>query len=123
MWLLRRLKNLGSNNEELVDCYTKQARSLLEYFAVVWNPGLSQVNISDIERVQKSACAIILGKNYVGYQSPLTSLGLDILDARREVLSHKFTKKAYKSQKYASWFVRDTNVLKTRRKVTTVREA
>ena len=123
LWLLRRLKNLGANNKELVDCYTKQARSVLEYCAVVWHPGLSQVNISDIERVQKSACAIILGKNYVGYQSALTSLGLDRLDARREVLSLKFAKKAYKSQKYASWFVKDTNVLNTRRKVTSVREA
>ena len=50
LWMLRRLKNLGANNKELVDCYIKQARSVLEYCAVVWHAGLSQVNISDIEK-------------------------------------------------------------------------
>ena len=64
--MLRRLKNLGANNNKLVDCYIKQSISVLEYCAVVWHAGLSQVNNSDIERVQKSACAIILGNKYVG---------------------------------------------------------
>ena len=58
-----------------------------ELISELMSPGLSQVNISDIERVQKSACAIILGKNCVGYQSALTSLGLDRLDARRGIIS------------------------------------
>ena len=80
-------------------------------------------NNSDVERVHKSACAIILGKKYVGYQSALHMLGLDRLDARREIMSLKFAKKAKKSQKYASWFVKDTNELNTRTKLKTVKEA
>ena len=54
--------NPGASQAELVDCYTKQARSVLEYCAGVWHAGLSQINTADIERVQKTACAIILGK-------------------------------------------------------------
>ena len=66
LWILRRLKNLGASHSELIDCYTKQARSILEYCAVVWHAGLTHINKSDIERVQKAACAIILGKQYAG---------------------------------------------------------
>ena len=64
LWMIRRLKLLGASYSELVDCYTKQARSILEYCAVVWHAGLSQINSGDIERVQKAACSIILGKHY-----------------------------------------------------------
>ena len=109
-----RLLCSGANNKELVDCYIKQARSVLGYCAV-WDAGLSQVIIADIERVQKSACSIIQGKNYVCYQSPMAVLGLDRLNARRDILSLKFTKKAYKSKKYSRWFVKDTNEPNTRK--------
>ena len=123
LWMLRRLKLLGASQAELVDCYTKQARSVLDYCAVVWHAGLTQINTADIERVQKTACAIILGKQYTSYQSALASLGLDSLDARRNALSSKFAKKAFKSPKYSSWFVEDANPTNTRRQVKTVKEA
>ena len=121
LWILRRLKNLGASNAELVDCYIKQARSILEYCSVVWHAGLSQINTIDIERVQKSACAIILGRQYTGYQPALVSLGLERLDTRREGLCTRFAKKALKSPKYQSWFVPDSNVPNTRRKVKAVK--
>ena len=122
LWMLRRLKTLGASHTELVDCFIKQARSVLEYCAVVWHPGLSQVNTSDIERVQKTACAIILGKQYTSYQSALTYLGLVRLDTRREALCSKFAKKSLKSTKYAGWFVKDLNLPNTRRDVKNVKE-
>ena len=31
LWIIRRLKLLGANNSELVDCLVKQDRSVLEY--------------------------------------------------------------------------------------------
>ena len=123
LWMLRRLKALGANRNELIDSYTKQVMSALEYAAVVWHAGLTQINTADIERVQKSACAIILGKQYEGYQAALSTLGLERLNVRRQNLSLKFAKKAFKSEKYASWFVKDTNDNNTRRKVKVVKEA
>ena len=123
LWMLRILKLLGASHTELVDCFVKQTRSVLEYCAVVWHAGLTQTNTSDIERVQKSACAIIMGKQYTSYQSALAYLGLDRLDARRVALSSKFAKKALKSQKYSSWFVKDSNVPNTRREAKSVKEA
>ena len=63
LWMLRRLKLLGDNNSELVDCFVKQARSVLEYCAVVWHAGLTQKNIVDIERVQKAAVQLYWENN------------------------------------------------------------
>ena len=122
LWMLRRLKILGASHTEHVDCFIKLARSVFEYFAVVWHPGLSQVNTSDIERVQKTACAIILGKQYTSYQSALTYLGLVRLDSRKEDLCSKFAKKSLKSTKHAGWFVKDSNQPNTRRDVKNVKE-
>ena len=36
LWMIRRLKNLGANNEELLDVYMKQVRSVLELAVPVW---------------------------------------------------------------------------------------
>ena len=117
LWILKRLKALGANQAELLDTYTKQVRSVLEYGSVVWHAGLTMLNSSDIERVQKTACAIILGQKYYTYQAALTILGLKPLNSRREALCLKFAKKSLKSEKYSSWFVPDTNQTNTRRKV------
>ena len=44
LWLVRRLKLLGANKEKLLDVYVNQIRSVLEYAAVVWHPGLTVTN-------------------------------------------------------------------------------
>ena len=48
LWMLRRLKTFGANQMELIDCYIKQVRSVLEYSAVVWHAGLTLMNTADI---------------------------------------------------------------------------
>ena len=121
MWILRRLKNNGASESELKDIYIKQIRSVLEYAAVVWHPGLTQVNTADIERIKKTACAIILGPNYLNYENGLESLKLERLNKRREALSIKFADKAFKSEKFKSWFVEDSNDNNTRRKALKVK--
>ena len=71
LWMLRNLKRLGATISELLDVYIKQCRSILELAAPVWTPGLTDDNILEFERVQKAACAIILGRNYCGYSDAL----------------------------------------------------
>ena len=41
LWCLRRLKNLGVERSDLLDVYTKQVRSILEYAAPVWHYSIS----------------------------------------------------------------------------------
>ena len=115
LWMIRRLKLNGANRKELLDIYEKHVRSVVENSAVVWHPGLTKINTTEIERVQKSAFAIILGKDYHNYEHALQALGMQKLFQRRENLCLKFKKKSLKSEKFQSWFM-DNKQMNTRRK-------
>ena len=60
LWMLRRLSKLGATREDQVDVFIKQIRSVLELAVPAWQSSISQAEKMDIERVQKSACHIIL---------------------------------------------------------------
>lgn len=123
LWILRRLKANGANRSELCDIYTKHVRSLLEYSAAVWHSALTEVNRTDIERVQKAAFSIILGSSYLSYRNALVVLGMKTLDERRDSLCLKFAKKAVRSTHFSSWFVEDNKEINTRRQLKLVKEA
>ena len=74
LWMLRRLKNHGAGLEDLNDVYIKQVRSVLELAVPAWHPGLTLSDSLDIERVQKAALHIILGKSYKSYSSALATV-------------------------------------------------
>ena len=76
LWILRRQKKNGANVKELFDIYQKLVRSILEYSAVVWHAELTQVDSTNLERVQKAVFFIILGKKYVCYNNSLNILGI-----------------------------------------------
>ena len=65
LWMLRNLRRLGALKSELVDVYTKQCRSLLELAVTVWSAGLTSEDVVALERFQKTACAIILGRHKI----------------------------------------------------------
>ena len=102
--MLRRLKNLGLKIPSLVKIYTTQVRSLLEYGAVSWHSMLTIENEKAIERVQKSAIAIILGAEYENYEQGLSNLSLQRLDLRRKKLCTTFARKAAKHPLHSNWF-------------------
>ena len=104
LWMLRRLKKLGANYEELLDVYIKQVRSVLELAVPVWHPGLTSGEHCDIERVQKAALYIILGNSYTTYQHALTETNIQSLEDRRVKLCSKFAKKSVKNSKFKNWF-------------------
>ena len=64
LWMLRRLKQYGANDEELLDVYIKQIRSVLELAVPVWHSSITLEERCDIERVQRAALNIILGYRY-----------------------------------------------------------
>ena len=76
----------------------------------------------NIERVQKAAFSVILGKDYISYENSLSVLGMKKLENRREALCAQFARKAPKSDKVSSWFVRDQKEVNTRRTEKTVKE-
>ena len=117
LWIVRNLKKLGASIPELIDIYIKQCRSIVELAVPVWTAGLTSEDIAALERVQKTACAIILGRKYRGYEDALKSLNLASLESRREELCVKFAKKSAKNKKFEHWFVEaEKKGILTRRK-------
>ena len=109
LWMLRNLKRFGANTVDLVDIYRTQCRSVLEMAVPAWSAGLTISCSNQIERVQKTALAIILGENYVSYENALKTLKLDKLSDRREKLCITFAVKSYKSDKFKKWFYSNAN--------------
>ena len=54
MLLLKKILSFGATKEEMVHIWIVYCRSLLEQSAVVWSSSLTQENIDDLERTQKS---------------------------------------------------------------------
>ena len=102
--MLRNLKKLGVNRDELIDVYNKQCRSVLELAVPAWAPGLNGTQVKQLERVQKTAFAIILGDGYKSYKHALKTLEMNSLESRRKALCLAFGKKALKSEKFSKWF-------------------
>ena len=71
---------------------------------------------TDIERVQKCAAHIILGKTYSSYETALKTLALERLEVRRIRLCLNFAIKAEKHPKFRKWFVPNTTAYETRNK-------
>ena len=113
--MTRRLKLIGALQQELLYIYTKQIRSIFEYAAVVWHPGLTVTNSTSIERVQKACPATILGQTYINYSHALQVASVERPDTRREGLRLKFARKAIKSPKFKNCFFEDTKVNNMRR--------
>ena len=116
LWIIRRLKNLGAKQEDLIDVYCKQIRCHLEFAAPVWQGAITQAERADIERVQRCAFRIILGDEYDCYDNALRVLGLEDLEKRRVKLCLNFALKAAKNEKYQHWFQRKFKTVNTRSK-------
>ena len=102
--LLRMVASFGTPVDDLKTIYILFIRSILEQSATVWNSNLTEENISDLERVQKSAIKVILQENYNGYYNGLAQLGLEDLKSRREQLCLEFAKKCTKNKKLSHMF-------------------
>ena len=99
IFLLRNMKRSGLVRNELIDAYVKEVRSLLELAVPVWHSGITLDQEIKIERVQKSALSIILGKSYISYENALQLTQLQRLSTRRESICSRFIKKNMKSER------------------------
>ena len=71
-------------------------RSVLEQSCVVWHSSLTQENIDDLERTQKTFTKLVLKEKYLSYEDSLIKLNLDPVSQRRQALSLKFAKDGLK---------------------------
>ena len=101
---------MGASNDDLLEIYYKQIRSIAEFGVPVWNSSLTGDDILNLERIQKTVLHVVLGDEYVSYNSALRATGLKKLSERRKQLSLKFAKKAQKNPKFSKWFRPNTKV-------------
>ena len=114
LWVLKRLKSQVANNDDLLDVYFKQVRSVLELAVPAWHSGLTLAESADIERVQRAAVQIILVSGFTSYRAALKQFGLNTLQVRRTNLCKKFGNKAVKHPKHEKWFKPNARTAVTR---------
>ena len=64
---LRRLRKIGFSDSFIIDVYTKEIRSILEYAVPIWHGALTVKDSDKIERVQKIVLKFLLRHNYSSY--------------------------------------------------------
>ena len=92
------------------------ATPILKKLVPVWNSGLTQANIRDIKRVQKTAFKVILSTKYTSYQKSLKLLNEKTLEQRRKILCKKFAIKCTKNPKMSILFKKAPNVTRNSKK-------
>ena len=102
--MLTKLKYVGVSTPDLVDVFSLFIRSLLEYCCVVWHSTLTQEQSYDIERVQRTALKVILGEEYIDYQTSLSRCGLETLHSRRQKRCLTFGLRSLKHSKHKAMF-------------------
>ena len=102
--LLRKVASFGTSREEKKNIYILYIRSILEQSCVVWNNSLTAENCQDLERIQKTAVRIILGKQFENYEEALEKIDLQPLNVRRNELCLKFAKQCLKNPKTRDMF-------------------
>jgi hypothetical protein len=83
-FIIYQLSRMGLARKDIITVYCAVMRSVLEYACVVWHPGLTVAESSEIERVQKRVLRIIFPNFH--YKDALLAAQLDRLDVRREKL-------------------------------------
>ena len=109
MIILHKLYSFNIEDQDMVNIYSLYIRSVLEQSCQVWHHSLSEDDITDIERVQKVACRVILGDRYSSY-----SQALEPLTERRQKLCLKFAKKCLKHEKTQDMIPLNQNYTNTR---------
>ena len=104
LYMLSRLKRFGVPTGDLVSVYIGYVRPTCEYAAPVWHGSINNDQTSQLERIQKRACRIILGANYSSYTDSLDQLELQTLNDRRLQLCSQFAQKCVESDRYSDWF-------------------
>ena len=68
--MIRNLKRFGADENDLLEVYIQQIRSITEMACPVWNAGLTQQEERALERVQRTAMAVIRGDSSVRQNAP-----------------------------------------------------
>ena len=114
MRMLHKICEFNAPVEDLIIIYIQYIRSVCEQSCTVWHSSLTQENIEDLERVQKSCLKTIYKENYMSYEHALRESQLDKLADRREELCLKFAQKCVKNSDFKNFFPENPSNMKSR---------
>ena len=77
------MQSFGTSVEEMVHIWILFCRSVIEQSCVVWGTSLTQENIDDLERTQKTFTKLVLREKYKDYENALLILNLDSLPKKK----------------------------------------
>ena len=97
LYMLRLLKRFGFTLPELVTVYKGYIRPLLEYADVVWHSSLTCQQSHQLEQLQRRACRIIMGCEFISYSDALQKCDLVTLSCRRRNHCQLFAERLSKS--------------------------
>ena len=104
LWAIRKLKQAGISNEDILHFYFVKIRSVLESNCPVFHSMLTKENTDDIERIQKIVLRIVMNTEYSGYHNACITLNVPTLQTRRVKLSLSFALKCVASDKFNHFF-------------------
>ena len=109
IWAIRKLKQAGVSDFDILHFYFMKIRSVLESNCVVYHPMITQEENNDIERIQKIVLKIILENRYEDYHQACLLLDVQNLQLRRIKLSLNFGLKCISNNKFKNLFEINTN--------------
>ncbi|KAI8493247.1 hypothetical protein Bbelb_292510 [Branchiostoma belcheri] len=89
LYLLRKLKHFHLPIDDLVTVYVTYIRPVTEYAAPVGHSGHSTLLCNKLEKVQRRALRIIMGRDFISFSKACEQLVLPTLRRRREELTVK----------------------------------
>ena len=113
LWYIRRLKEIGCNQDELVEAVKQRVLPICEQGLAWWAPLITKNESQMLERVLKTCMHIVFGKNYRSYEESLEQAGIKSLEQRRKCLFYKVARKVYNNPRYRGWFLDSSPVTPT----------
>ena len=107
--MITKLKYVGVSREDLLDIYILFIRSVTEYCAVSFHSSLTGQQSDKLEKIQKTCLKVIMGEEYLDYQTALDYFGLQTLSQRREKRCLDFSLKAVKHPRNRRLFPHNPN--------------
>ena len=102
IYMIRRAKQFQFSLHSLATLFQWYVRTILEYAAPVWHPGLTEMQHRQLELIQRRCVRIMLGQKYQGYEAALERLHLSPLRDRREMLTLRLGKSILRSPEHRS---------------------
>ena len=115
IWLLRRMKQLGIDEQTITNYWNIEGRCNIEFCALVWSGGITVSQARDLTRVQKRAVAAVTRSWREDYTAVCTRIGIEAdLGSRRHKLWKTFAQKTATNACHQDIFIKLDNPPQTR---------